>query len=170
VRSLWLDIFIVLFWGGVNEKGAKSGFLRRRSSIMTDGQKIQIVKLMATGNGYKRIAQQLGISPNTVKSFCRKYKADDNMQSALLGATTFCENCGREIRQIPRQKPKRFCSDKCRNAWWNGHLDQVKRKAFYTFKCVHCGRLFQVYGDRSRKYCSHECYLEERFKGGGSHG
>ena len=26
---------------------------------------------------------------------------------------------------------------------------------------------FHIYGDRRRKYCSHECYIADRFKGGG---
>lgn len=39
---------------------------------MTDYQKTQIMKLRAEGLGYGRIAQQLGISLNTVKSYCRR--------------------------------------------------------------------------------------------------
>ena len=32
--------------------------------------------------------------------------------------------------------------------------------------CPHCGKEFHIYGDRRRKYCSHECYIADRFKGG----
>ena len=39
---------------------------------MIDNQREQIIKLRAAGNGYGKIAQELGISPNTVKSFCRR--------------------------------------------------------------------------------------------------
>ena len=39
---------------------------------MTDNQKAQIIKLRAAGNGYGKIAQTIGISVNTVKSFCRR--------------------------------------------------------------------------------------------------
>lgn len=85
----------------------------------------------------------------------------------LTGETTACENYGREIQQIAKQKKKRFCCDKCRNEWWNSHLDQVKRKAVYDFRCPHCGKEFHIYGDSRRKYCSHECYIADRFKGGG---
>lgn len=138
---------------------------------MTDHQKAQIIKLRAAGNGYGKIARTLGISLNTVKSFCRRNDISRNSFSepsaTFTGETTYCENCGRPIRQIEKQKKKRFCCDKCRNAWWNSHLDQVKRKAVYYFKCPHCGKEFRVYGDKRRKYCSHACYIADRFKAGG---
>ena len=136
---------------------------------MTDNQKAQIIKLRVAGNGYGKIAKMLGISLNTVKSFCRRNDINGNTvtepSAILTGETTFCENCGRTIQQIAKQKKKRFCCDKCRNTWWNSHLDQVKRKAVYNFKCQHCGKGFHIYGDRRRKYCSHECYIADRFGG-----
>lgn len=141
--------------------------------MMTDHQKAQIIKLRAAGDGYGKIAKSLGISLNTVKSFCRRNDICSNFSVeptlAFTGETTYCENCGQPIRQIEKQKKKRFCCDKCRNAWWNNHLDQVKRKAVYHFKCLHCGKEFHVYGDKRRKYCSHACYIADRFKAGGGH-
>lgn len=138
---------------------------------MTDKQKAYIIKLRASGYGYGKIAQELGISLNTVKSFCRRNAMNGNTAGkpavALMGTTTFCENCGREIQQSAKRKKKRFCSDKCRNEWWNSHLDQVKRKAVYSFRCLYCGKEFHIYGDKRRKYCSHVCYIADRFKGEG---
>ena len=140
---------------------------------MTDSEKMQIIKLRAEGMGCVTIARKLGMSVNTVKSFCRRKNINADTATELsvenTGKTTRCENCGKEIRQIAKQKPKRFCCDKCRNDWWNSHLDQVKRKAYYTFTCWHCGKAFQVYGDRNRKYCSQECCHAERLKGGERH-
>lgn len=137
---------------------------------MTANQKAQIIKLRAAGNGYGKIAQTIGISVNTVKSFCRRNGINGDTtivpSVVLTGETTACDNCGREIQQIAKRKKKRFCCDKCRNEWWNSHLDQVKRKAVYDFRCPHCGKEFHIYGDRRRKYCSHECYIADRFKGG----
>ena len=49
--------------------------------------------------------------------------------------------------------------------WWNSHLDLVKRKAIYHFTCPTCGREFTAYGNAHRKYCSHSCYIEDRFGG-----
>ncbi len=138
---------------------------------MTDNQKAQIIKLRAAGNGYGKIAHTIGISLNTVKSFCRRNNINGDTVAepsvTLIGETSTCENCGQEIHQIAKQKRKRFCCDKCRNEWWNSHLDQVKRKAVYDFRCPNCGKEFHIYGDRRRKYCSHECYIADRFKGGG---
>ena len=105
------------------------------------------------------------MSTNTVKSFCRRNPVTKTLEESHE-EITFCENCGRAIKQIAKQKKKRFCCDKCRNEWWNAHLDQVKRKAVYDFKCPHCGTTFHVYGDKRRKYCSHACYIADRFNGG----
>ena len=142
---------------------------------MTEHQKEQITKLRTRGLGYGKIAQTVGVPVNTVKSFCRRNDMNGQTATVLSSAAVFsdevsrCENCGREIRQIAKHKKKRFCCDKCRNSWWNSHLGQVKRKAVYTFQCPHCGKDFHIYGDKRRKYCSHDCYIAERFKGGDRH-
>ena len=39
---------------------------------MTDRQKDRIRQMRADGCGYMKIVQELGISENTVKSFCRR--------------------------------------------------------------------------------------------------
>ena len=77
---------------------------------------------------------------------------------------TECENCRVSIQQYKGFKRKRFCCNKCRNEWWNQHLDQVKKKAYYQISCQYCGKEFQVYGDKRKKYCSHECYVANRFE------
>ena len=137
---------------------------------MTDNQKAQIINLRAAGNGYGRIAQTLGISLNTVKSFCRRNDINGNKvpepSVVLTGETTCCENCGREIQQIAKRKKRRFCCDKCRNAWWNSHLDQVSARRF-MISDARIAAWVHIYGDKRRKYCSHECYIADRFKGGG---
>lgn len=46
---------------------------------MTDNQKAQIIKLRVAGNGYGKIARTLGISLNTVKSFCRRNDINGNI-------------------------------------------------------------------------------------------
>ena len=134
---------------------------------MTDLEKHRITLLREKGYGYIRIANELGISVNTIKSFCRR-NITHKTEPILTGEITSCENCGQEIRQIAKQKRKRFCCDKCRNAWWNKHLGQVKRKTVYHFTCPQCGKEFHIYGDKRRKYCSHDCYIADRFKGGAS--
>jgi hypothetical protein len=38
----------------------------------------------------------------------------------------------------------------------------------YSFTCAGCGVEFAAYGNASRKFCSHECYIKSRFGGGQS--
>ena len=53
--------------------------------------------------------------------------------------------------------------EKCRLAWWNEHRDSMNRKAVYRLTCAYCGEVFDSYGNKSRKYCSHACYIKDRF-------
>lgn len=129
---------------------------------MTDEDRMRIIELRRDGNGYKRIAQLLEISENTIKSFCRRRHLLKENPKEKRGV---CPCCGKEIEQVPGRKPKKFCSDKCRMKWWNSHLDQVKRKANYCFVCPVCHKEFMVYGNANRKYCSHGCYIKGRFGG-----
>ena len=140
---------------------------------MTKEQKLQIAKLRDDGYGYSRIAQALGVSVNTVKSFCRRNnlagKATVEIPKAQVTAgegKRFCLCCGVSVEQNLGRKEKKFCSDKCRMEWWNNNLDKVKRKAMYEYICPNCGKQFKVYGNSHRKYCSHECYVADRFGGG----
>lgn len=140
---------------------------------MTKEQKLQIARLRRDGYGYVKIAQILGISDNTVKSYCRRnhltgkaVKEKSQVRISSDEGLQLCMSCGVSVKQIPGRKQKKFCSDKCRMKWWNSHLDKVKRKAVYEFICPTCGKRFTAYGNSHRKYCSHECYVVNRFGGG----
>ena len=88
-----------------------------------------------------------------------------------VNALGLVQSLGREglyvIVLIEGKKPKRFCSSRCRNKWWNSNLDKVNKKANYEFTCVRCHKTFTAYGNKGRKYCCHECYIADRF--GGKH-
>lgn len=137
---------------------------------MTESQKDQILKLRSAGMSYGEIACKIGLRPNTVKSYCRrkinghgstKIKKPEEI-TARIG---YCQECGKPLQQIHGRKLKRFCSDTCRMKWWNSHPEMVQRKNPREQSCRHCGKNFMVYGNQSRKYCSHECYIEDRFGG-----
>lgn len=140
---------------------------------MNTQQKTEIASLRSRGYGYTKIAQALGLSKNTVKSYCRRsglsgtdFKPDDGSEPA----SSFCLECGTVIRQISGRKEKKFCSDECRHKWWNAHPEKVTRKAFYSYTCARCGKPFTAYGNSGRKYCCHACYIAGRYgKGAGSH-
>jgi endogenous inhibitor of DNA gyrase (YacG/DUF329 family) len=129
---------------------------------MTNEQRLLVTSLRRDGKGYGTIAKEVGLSINTVKSFCQRQKANE----VQTETESVCLNCGRELVQTPGRKAKKFCCDECRTAWWNSHLDLVQRKAVYEYTCPTCGKKFSVYGDAKRKYCSHGCYIKDRFGDG----
>jgi len=111
-----------------------------------------IEQMRSSGVSYTSIAAALGLSTNTVKSFCRRNNP------AGKGVADTCDCCGRVLTHTPGAKHKRFCSDKCRLTWWNAHPEAVNRKAVYHITCSHCGLGFDSYGNAKRKYCSRNCF------------
>lgn len=113
---------------------------------MTDLQKEQILEMRSRGCGCTQIAAELGISRNTVKSYCRRHKAH------------VCLRCGK-----PVSARAKFCSAACRAAWWREHNKKTYPRTVYRLVCRNCGAVFESPGDRRRKYCSHACYIADRF-------
>ncbi|MDD7260764.1 MAG: RNA polymerase subunit sigma-70, partial [Eubacteriales bacterium] len=116
---------------------------------MTNQQKDQITALRSQRFGYATIAKAVGLKKDTVVTYCRKIgltgtKATDNSRIDL--DADFCLQCGALLTQTPGRKRIKFCSDKCRVAWWNTHPEKVNRKAVYEFTCAHCGKPFTAYG------------------------
>ena len=136
---------------------------------MTDKQKKEIERLRGEQYSYNRISAMLGIPLNTIKTYCRRHDLGGNIvekTSTITKGNAKCLMCGVAVAQNIGRKEKKFCSDICRNKWWNSHLDLVNRKANYKYACPCCKREFTVYGNSHRKYCSHECYIRDRFGGG----
>lgn len=137
---------------------------------MTNREKSQIGEMRKNGMGYKKIAQALGLCEGTVKTYChRNGMAGVSTAVPETVRTTIsqkaCKCCGAMVLQFPGRKEKKFCSDTCRNKWWNTHLGEADRKAMSSYICPTCGRAFSAYGKRNRKYCSHACYISDRFGG-----
>lgn len=76
-----------------------------------------------------------------------------------------CEYCSAEMKQPQIGRPRRFCSDNCRRAWWGENSEEsvASPQAIYSLTCLACGEKFQSYGNRNRKYCCHEHYIAARF-------
>lgn len=134
---------------------------------MTDEQRKRIIVLRGEGFGYTAIASDLGISKDTVKSFCRRNGLAGAM--AKEDAAARCKECGKPLPQSEGTKPRVFCSEVCRAKWWHEHPEKINQRAVYSFVCAGCGKNFTAYGNSRRKYCSHACYINTRFKGGGGH-
>lgn len=139
---------------------------------MNDMQKSKIINMRAEGFGYRLIAKELDISENTIKSFCRRNnltRSDQIVPTSMPNhpiEKVLCKNCGKAVPQNDKRKKKQFCSDKCRMTWWNSHREEVHHKNIVTKVCPGCKNEFQVYGKTDRKYCSHACYITDRFGGG----
>lgn len=124
---------------------------------MTDGDKLRIRQYRMQGLGHTKIARMLGLSVNTVKSYCRRNQVTRSHQNA----DGVCRQCGVKLEYIPHRKKKHFCSDACRLRWWHAHREQSKKAK--ASRCEYYGSEFVT--DHVQKYCSHACYIRVRFGG-----
>jgi len=129
---------------------------------MTLIQKNIITDMRSIDASYAEIANTLGLSKNTVKSYCQR-NAIVQTNITKSDNCTYCKQCGVKFEIIPGRKQKIFCSDKCRTAWWVAHPEKLNRKATYNFICAFCGANFTAYGNQTRKFCNHACYVASRF-------
>lgn len=138
---------------------------------MTEQQSAQIFNLRTQGLGYRTIASAVGLSRDSVRNHCKSRSmggygtaASKNVEQ-MKECGEICSLCGGPLAQPKTGRPKRFCSDKCRREWWKAHPDLVKhsQESSYELVCVRCETAFISYGNKSRKYCSHDCYIKHRF-------
>lgn len=138
---------------------------------MTVDEKNRIIMLRTSGRSLTEIAEETGISRNTVKSFCRRQGLTGdtiaNPKVAVTDSSTVkpCQCCGKAMTLYPGHRERKFCSDKCRLHYWNTHLGKTRLTGMVEYTCPVCGELFYAYPNRQRKYCSHACYIEARFGG-----
>ncbi len=70
-----------------------------------------------------------------------------------------CAQCKKVLPGEARQT-QRFCSHKCRNDWWNSHLDQLQSTRQTAYVCQSCGKRFTSH--KNAKYCSRACFYASR--------
>ncbi|MDO4301293.1 MAG: RNA polymerase subunit sigma-70 [Clostridia bacterium] len=128
---------------------------------MTNEQKEKIIRFRNMGHGYAEIGREIGVSKDTVKSYCRR----NGLKISDSKNVDKCRECSKPIMQYEKKKKRIFCCKACREKWWAAHPEQVNKKAIYSFECTFCGRKFTAYGNSKRKYCSHKCYIKDRFGG-----
>ena len=116
--------------------------------------KITINNMRLEGHAPSVIAAALGLPPGTVRSYIHRHP--------IIPGTKSCKQCGKPLVQPKGRREKKFCSDSCRMDWWNSHQEDVVRKAYYTLYCQHCGKEFESYGNKNRKYCCRPCYVAAR--------
>ncbi len=125
--------------------------------MLADVERDVIIAMRRQGVSYTGIAEQLALSPNTVKSICRRNGATA-LQIAEHPANV-CKNCGKPLQQTPGGRDKIFCGDKCRYQWWN----RKRSRHPYRLICSYCGKQFISYGNKSRKFCGRDCYTLSRY-------
>ena len=123
---------------------------------MTKEQKTLILYYREQHMTYRQIGEKLGLSPDTVKTFCRRNGAQTG--KTAQSAECRCRNCGAPVHPLPGRRERLFCSPACRTAYWRKHNLLGKDPRY----CAGCGALLTG-GSVSRKYCSHACYIRHRF-------
>ena len=135
---------------------------------MAGFQKEQIRNLRGEGLSYAEIARQVNVSRDAVISFCRRNGLQEIKKPRTAVKTAVgdvCRECEKPLVQVDGMKRRVFCSKECRIKWWKEHPERLNQKAVYQYTCPHCGKPFSAYGNSKRKYCSHACYISDRFGG-----
>ena len=136
---------------------------------MTNEEKISIFEMRKKGLGYKAIAVKLNKTRDGIRAYCQRHNLGGEgifvTKNMEVGKAMVCMKCGLSIEQPTQGRPRRFCSEQCRRAWWCDNPDRktLGSDAMYVLTCAHCGRQYESYGNKSRKFCSHECYIKSRF-------
>ena len=92
---------------------------------MTKEQKRLIDQYRQSGMKYSEIARTIGLPETTVKSYCYRNPVT-NPQPIPTG--TVCPQCGKPIVS-GKFRPRRFCSDACRNKYWLTHHEAAASRA-----------------------------------------
>lgn len=92
------------------------------------------------------------------------------VEAGLAGTSLkcFCPECGGEVIQNGRGRPKKFCSERCRLRWQSKHQCPPLRKTAVERTCPVCGKPFLTdrLNSRPRKFCSRACANMARRKHG----
>jgi len=140
---------------------APAVFSFRGVVCMDQEQKQKIIEMRNSGCGYKKISEQLQISVNTVKSYCKRHNLV-LMEKRNSSSIRFCLQCGNKVKQEQHRKTKKFCSDRCRMIWWREHSSLLRTPSKQTFICPVCHEAFSAYSSTKQKYCSRLCYARSR--------
>ena len=123
----------------------------------------EILTLRKKGLGYKAIATRVGMSRDAVRAVCKARGLDGFGEAAKLNyeerKDEMCFYCGLPLVQPEgRGRKKRFCSDKCRKAWWaRNSQNRTPGAQTVTHRCAGCGEFFMSFRSQNRKYCTAEC-------------
>lgn len=126
----------------------------------------QIEFLRKSGIGYRQIASELSLSRDAVRYYCKAHELAGNATETHGNVKgVLCLQCGKMLNQPQTGRRRLFCSDKCRFKWWhiNGKLIPRPLGRREETLCANCGKPILDYARKKRRYCSHECYIRDRF-------
>lgn len=138
---------------------------------MTEEQKLQIRKLRQQGLGYQAIGKMVNLTRDSVRSYCKNHglqgvrlAVEMNTKERIKNGEA-CAYCAGPIKKAKTGRPARFCCEACRRSYWKAHRDEGKKseKATYTMECKCCHKIFESYGNKTRKYCCHAHYVLDRY-------
>jgi hypothetical protein len=134
---------------------------------VTNAQKKLAGDLRAAGQSYKQIAATLGISINTIKSFCRRgnlARHDASKETESKRSKDTCKQCETCLPQHPGLKHRTFCSAECRVRWWSKNRSRSNGRASVLKRCAQCGSVFRSQASANRKFCGHACFVTARYR------
>ncbi len=124
--------------------------------------KNKIKALRSEGYGYGKIAELLNISKSQVSSFCRR----NNIDCMNCSNCIHCAYCGLPVSCLNHHKKKRFCSDSCKSKYYNELYKKEGKIHGENLTCKCCGKIFNSKWNKNQVFCSHQCYITYRYKGG----
>ena len=144
------DFLLKFIWPNTPSK--RPHFLRipKGGHSMTANEIMLINTYRRQGLGYKKISVIMNLPANTVKTYIRRHPLEE-------GACA-CINCGAPITLTAHHRPRKYCSDQCRLAWWHEHQDELKRTRTERH-CAYCGEPFTTH-KKNQRFCSRACYAD----------
>ena len=135
---------------------------------MTDLQKQKLTEMRKSGSTYADISAALFLPIGTIKAYfsrnpVRKTVSPDIPDDITETPTSGCKRCGQSLINTPGHRQKIFCSTSCQRKYWQEHKEMLHHDSFVTITCPVCGKRFSDYAGHHRKYCSHSCYIADRY-------
>ena len=134
---------------------------------MTEKEKSTAEVMRRNGCTYRAIADKLHLSLSTVKAHCNRHSitiSHPTQEEAPVPTVPLCKRYHEVIINTPGHRQRVFCSDRCRILFWKEHPDKLQRKALVSKACLACGTEFDDYEGHHKKFCSHICYINYRYK------
>ena len=130
---------------------------------MLEEQRRKIAAMRQHGATFAEIEAATGVRASTVRAHCWRFGVTPESAEPSATAPNACLNCGTPIVQTPKQKPKKFCHDKCREIWWNVNRACSHSRSRCVTHCAHCGCEFTKYTNSPQRFCQHSCYIAHRY-------